>query len=56
MMSALKGGGGGRGKANEIGCVNFIVLTSYQLPSADKGEGVKKTKNVADVIHGNPLK
>ena len=51
MMSTLEGGEG-HGKAD---VVREIVSIFYHKPdpNADKGEGVKKSKNFVDIINGS---
>ena len=51
MMSASEGERGGHGKANVIREVARIFYHKSD-PNADKGEGVKKSENFADVING----
>ena len=51
MMSASKGGKGSlKSGHSKGGCVNFIHKS---VPNADKGEGVEKSENLADVINGS---
>ena len=50
----MEGGwrGSWKSKCSKGGCVNFIEKS---VPNADKGEGVKKFDNFADITSGSSL-
>ena len=53
MMSTSEGGEGAHGKVDIVRKVARI-LWCKSVPNADKGEGVKKSKNFVDIINVNP--